>query len=183
MNKFTSLIKMFLKTDTSSLQRKRSRQNPQSWGLGGWLGKWKETQYTTCLNTVVQVQRKHMEKYTPNCYPQQGEVANNFVRLVHIIYFYIYTCLCLSPGYCEENFKTLKKKNLISKRSTAQANSNKDSCNISIKQNLMQYKKDTRRIFKISIKGLIHPEAVTTLETSLLLKCIKCSPFFWCFIP
>lgn len=47
----------------------------------------------------------------------------------------------------------------------------------------MQYKKDTQRIFKISIKGLIHPEAVTTLETSLLLKCIKHSPFFWCLYP
>lgn len=47
----------------------------------------------------------------------------------------------------------------------------------------MQYKKDTRRIFKISIKGLIHPEAVTTLETSLLLKCIKCSPFSGALYP
>ena len=47
----------------------------------------------------------------------------------------------------------------------------------------MQYKKDTERIFKISIEGLIHPEAVTTLETSLLLKYIKHSPFFWCLYP
>lgn len=45
---------------------KDTLKNTPNWGQG--VGEMKGN--TTCLNTVVQVQQKHMEEYTSNCYLQ-----------------------------------------------------------------------------------------------------------------